>query len=170
MLNLTLHRNVDLQAEDLLLILIEHLALDAVGSSGRAEVEDGLLDDRDLTRGLRAGQTVDVDVARADGEINDGILAEVTTLGEHSETTIRTSELPGSSSHLLVQKSVTVHGGVHSGDNRVVLNHDGVELSMSISSGADGVGDGSGLGQDGLGITRYHYVLQRSGRERTGTS
>lgn len=166
----SLHRNVDLQAEDLLLILIEHLALDAVGSSGRAEVEDGLLDDRDLTRGLRAGQTVDVDVARADGEINDGILAEVTTLGEHSETTIRTSELPGSSSHLLVQKSVTVHGGVHSGDNRVVLDHDGVELSMGISSRADGVGDGSGLGHNNLGIRDTLKDIRQGRGERRGTS
>ena len=148
----TLHRNGDVQAEDLLVILIVHLALDAVSAWGRAEVEDGLLNNRNLTGGLRAGETVNVDVARAEREINNGILAEVSLLGEHSETTVGSSELPGTSGDLLVQLSVTVHGGVGSGNDGVVLNHDRVELSVSRGSRADGVSNGAGHDHDGLDI------------------
>ena len=139
-----LHGNIDVQAEHLLLVLIEHLALDAVHTGGGLVVEDGLLDDRHLTSGGRAGQTVNVDLSAVQRQVDGRVLAKVALLGEHLQTLEVSRKSPGSRSEVLIQHTVAEHGGVLAGDDGVVNDLHGVEDAVSLLTGADLPGDGAG--------------------------
>ena len=148
-----LHRHIDVQAKHFLLVLIEHLALDAVSTAGRLVVEDGLLNDRHLTGRGRAGQTVDVNLATVQRQANGGVLAKVALLSEHLQTLEVSRKSPSSSSKILVQRAITKHSGVLARDNRVVNDLDRVEDSVSTRTGADLPGNGTGSSHNSLGLT-----------------
>lgn len=147
-----LHRHVDVQAKNLFLVLIEHLALDAVNASGGLVVEDGLLNDGHLTSGGRAGQTVDVDLSAVQRKTDGGVLAKVALLGEHLQSLVRGSEGPSSRSDVLVKDTIAVDGGVLAGDDGVVDDLNGIHDSVSLLAGADGPGDGTRGSHDSLDL------------------
>ena len=128
-----LHRYINVQTENLLGILIVHLNQDVVNSSWGLHIEDSLLDNTDLSRLLRAGKTVDVDVSALQRKIDSGILAKTSLLIDHLHSHVRGSKNPiGTISDLLINLSISVNSGVLLGHNRVVDNLNGVEVSVSL--------------------------------------
>lgn len=146
-----LHGNIDVQAEHLLLVLIEHLALDAVHTGGGLVVEDGLLDDRHLTSGGRAGQTVNVDLSAVQRQVDGRVLAKVALLGEHLQTLEVSRKSPGSRSEVLIQHTVAEHGGVLAGDDGVVDDLPRSRGRRDLLTGADLPGMGPGAAITALG-------------------
>lgn len=145
-----LHRNINVQAEHFFRILVVHSALNVVSTARRLIVEDSLLNDRDLTFGRRAGETVDVDLTRTERNRNGGIFAEITLLGKNLQTTIVTFKLPGTSSNFLVEETITNDSGVLSRDDRVVNDFNRVHLSVSRFTRADFPSDGTRGSQNSL--------------------
>ena len=146
-----LHRYINVQAKNLLAVLIVHPALNGVGSHWGLDIEDSFLNNADLSRFLRARKTVDIDVSTIQRKVDSRILAKTSTLSDHLDTQVRGRKFPnGTLSDSLVNLSISVHSCIFFRDNWVVDDLHRVEKSMSIWPRANLPGDRSRRSENNL--------------------
>ena len=126
------HRDGNVQAQNRLVVLINHLASNGILAWWGALVEDRLLLNLDSTSRSRASQSIDINTSSSERQVNNTIAAKITRLMEHGQTHIRSSHTPLSTGNSLVQSAKTNYSGVLTRNNRVVDDRHLGHLSMVV--------------------------------------
>ena len=145
------HRNRNIQAQDGLVVLINHLATNGIGAGRRVREEQSLLLNLDSAHIHRAIQAADVHGSTAERQLNNAVAAEIALLVENRNTSKRCSETPRSTSDILIQRAKSNNSGVLTRHNRVV--DDGHFLNMAVIVGivTNFPGNQARVGQNNLG-------------------